>query len=90
MLHISEKKLDVFFADINKSESDFSPTTMYEDYAVTDRLFHWQSQSQTSETSSVGQRYVALPIAHDKAKPFAGMSEAVRLVMVNQPRRIRL
>ena len=58
VLHVPERKLDVFFADINKSEIDFSPTTMYEDYAVTDRLFHWQSQSQTSETSPVGMRYI--------------------------------
>lgn len=58
VLHLAEKKMDVFFADINKSESDFSPTTMYEDYAITDRLFHWQSQSQTSDTSNVGRRYI--------------------------------
>ena len=47
VLHVEDRKLDVFFADINKSEDDFSPTTMYEDYAITDRLFHWQSQSNT-------------------------------------------
>ena len=58
VLHVPGRKLDVFFADINKSEADFSPTTMYEDYAVTDRLFHWQSQSQTSEDSKVGLRYI--------------------------------
>ena len=58
VLHVAERKLDVFFADINKSESDFSPTTMYEDYAITDRLFHWQSQSQTRDTSPVGVRYI--------------------------------
>jgi len=57
-LHVVDRKLDVFFADINKSESDFSPTTMYEDYAITDKLFHWQSQSQTSDTSPVGRRYI--------------------------------
>ena len=57
-LHVPGRKLDVFFADINKSEADFSPTTMYEDFAVTDRLFHWQSQSQTSEDSQVGLRYI--------------------------------
>jgi hypothetical protein len=57
-LHVADRKLDVFFADINKSESDFSPTTMYEDYAITDKLFHWQSQSQTSDTSPVGRRYI--------------------------------
>ena len=58
VLHVPDRQLDVFFADINKSETDFSPTTMYEDYAITDRLFHWQSQSQTSDTSPVGNRYI--------------------------------
>jgi superfamily II DNA or RNA helicase/HKD family nuclease len=58
VLHVPERKLDVFFADINKSEADFTPTTMYEDYAITDKLFHWQSQSQTSDTSPVGKRYI--------------------------------
>lgn len=58
VLHVPERQLDVFFADINKSEADFSPTTMYDDFALTDRLFHWQSQSGTSDTSSVGQRYI--------------------------------
>ena len=58
VLHVVERSLDVFFADINKSEADFSPTTMYEDYAITDSLFHWQSQSQTSCTSPVGKRYI--------------------------------
>ncbi len=58
VLHVPDRKLDIFFADINKSEVDFSPTTMYEDYAITDRLFHWQSQSQTSDKSPVGKRYI--------------------------------
>ena len=34
---------------MNKSEKDFSPSTMYEDYAINDKLFHWQSQSQDSK-----------------------------------------
>lgn len=58
VLHVPDRKLDVFFADINKSENDFSPTTMYEDYAITDKLFHWQSQSNTGDTSPVGRRYI--------------------------------
>ena len=53
VLHVPDRNLDVFFADINKSENDFSPTTMYEDYAITDKLFHWQSQSNTGETPPV-------------------------------------
>jgi len=31
---------------------------MYDDYAITDKLFHWQSQSKTSDTSPVGERYI--------------------------------
>ncbi len=58
VVHVPEKKLDIFFADINKSEADFSPTTMYEDYAMSDRRFHWQSQSNTSDESPTGRRYI--------------------------------
>jgi len=58
VLHIPERKLDLFFADINKAESDFSPTTMYEDYAISDCLFHWQSQSATSDSTKTGLRYI--------------------------------
>lgn len=35
-----------------------SPTTMYEDYLISHDLFHWQSQSNTSEQSPTGQRYI--------------------------------
>ncbi len=56
--HAPIRKLDLFFADINKSEQDFNPTTMYDDYAVTDRLFHWQSQSGVHESTPTGRRYI--------------------------------
>lgn len=29
---------------LNKSEKDFSPTTMYNDSVVSETQFHWQSQ----------------------------------------------
>jgi len=58
VLHIQERKIDAFFVTIEKSEAEFSPTTMYEDYAVTEWLFHWQSQSTTSEESPTGKRYI--------------------------------
>jgi hypothetical protein len=31
---------------------------MYNDYSINEWLFHWQSQSTTSETSVTGQRYI--------------------------------
>lgn len=42
----------------NKAEKDYSPTTMYEDYSINEVLFHWQSQSTTSQSSTTGQRYM--------------------------------
>lgn len=53
-----DKKTDIFFINLNKSEKDFSPSTMYEDYAINDKLFHWQSQSQDRQASAKIQRYI--------------------------------
>jgi len=58
VVYFGEKKLDVFFITLNKSEKFFSTSTMYHDYAINDTLFHWQSQSTTSESSPTGQRYI--------------------------------
>ena len=55
---LPEQKLDVFFVTLNKSDKDYSPTTMYNDYSINERLFHWQSQSTTAEHSPTGQRYI--------------------------------
>jgi hypothetical protein len=32
VMHMRERKLDVFFVTLQKSEDEYSPTTMYEDY----------------------------------------------------------
>jgi superfamily II DNA or RNA helicase/HKD family nuclease len=58
VLHVPELDSDIFFVTLNKTERDYSPTTMYEDYAISEDLFHWQSQSTTSELSNTGQRYI--------------------------------
>ncbi|MEQ9460449.1 MAG: DUF3427 domain-containing protein [Phycisphaeraceae bacterium] len=58
VLHLPEKRVDAFFVTLQKTEDAYSPTTMYEDYAISDRLFHWQSQSTTSAESKTGQRYL--------------------------------
>ncbi len=55
--YLRDKKTDLFFITLNKSDKDYSPTTMYQDYSINDSLFHWQSQSTTSDTSPTGQRY---------------------------------
>lgn len=56
--YFDDKKADIFFITLNKSDKDFSPSTLYEDYAINERLFHWQTQSRTSEASPTAQRYI--------------------------------
>ncbi|MCO6456689.1 MAG: DUF3427 domain-containing protein [Pirellulaceae bacterium] len=58
VLHLPESKVDAFFVTLQKSEADYSPTTMYEDYLISHQQFHWQSQSNTSVESPTGQRYI--------------------------------
>lgn len=55
---LPDKNVDLFFITLNKSDKDYSPTTMYNDYSISDELFHWQSQSTTSASSPTGQRYI--------------------------------
>jgi hypothetical protein len=58
VLSSKETGIDAFFVTLTKSEADYSPTTMYRDYAISPTLFHWESQSTTSVTSATGQRYI--------------------------------
>lgn len=55
---LEDKKLDVFLITLNKSDKEYSPTTMYNDYSISETLFHWQSQSTTSADSPTGLRYI--------------------------------
>jgi len=58
VLRSTEWNLDAFLITLKKSDTDFSPTTMYRDYAISPELFHWESQSTTSVESPTGQRYL--------------------------------
>ncbi|MDN5600397.1 MAG: DUF3427 domain-containing protein, partial [Brachybacterium sp.] len=48
---------DALLVTLKKSEADYSPTTMYRDYAINQHYFHWESQSTTSPESATGRRY---------------------------------
>lgn len=49
---------DLFFVTLEKSERDYSPSTLYKDYAISIDQFHWESQSATTQRSLTGQRYI--------------------------------
>lgn len=58
VLHLPTILADAFLFTLHKTEKQYSPTTMYQDYAINERLFHWQSQSTTSADSPTGRRYI--------------------------------
>jgi superfamily II DNA or RNA helicase/HKD family nuclease len=58
VLYVPELNVDAFFVTLQKSEADYSPTTLYRDYPISTTLFHWESQSTTSVASTTGQRYL--------------------------------
>ena len=58
MLFSAAANADALLVTLHKSESDYSPTTMYQDYAISQDLFHWESQSGTTVASPTGQRYL--------------------------------
>jgi hypothetical protein len=49
---------EALFVTLKKSEKEYSPTTLYDDYAINEYLFHWQSQNATSPESPKGLSYI--------------------------------
>lgn len=54
----SQTSTDALFVTLNKDEAVHSPNTLYKDYAISPRLFHWESQNATAPTSPTGKRYL--------------------------------
>lgn len=57
VFNIDELNAELFFVTLNKSDKDFSPSTMYDDYVVSENQFHWKSQN-TDTHQGRGKRYV--------------------------------
>jgi len=57
VFNIDELNAELFFVTLNKSEKDFSASTMYDDYVVSENQFHWKSQN-TDTHSGRGRRFV--------------------------------
>ncbi|TXC76928.1 DEAD/DEAH box helicase [Luteibaculum oceani] len=49
---------ELLFINLIKSEENFSPTTMYDDYAINETLFHWQSQNSAGPNTPKGISYI--------------------------------
>ena len=58
ILWVPQAESDVFFVDLRKAERDYSPTTMYRDYAISPDLFHWESQTRQRPGQPAIERYI--------------------------------
>lgn len=55
------RKFAMVFVTINKSDKEYSPSTRYEDYAISASQFHWQSMNGVRIDSEEGQRIINQP-----------------------------
>ena len=55
---LKEQNIELMFVTLDKNEKQFSPTTMYHDYAINEHLFHWQSQNSARPDKGRGLEYI--------------------------------
>lgn len=55
---LADQNIELLFVTLNKTEQHFSPTTRYHDYAVSESLFHWQSQNSARPDRGRGLSYI--------------------------------
>lgn len=53
-----DTRTDALLITLQKAAHEFSPNTMYRDFAQSPQLFHWESQNTTAVASQTGQRYL--------------------------------
>ena len=78
-----DNQTELLWVTLNKSDKDFSPSTQYEDYAINEKLFQWQSQNSASHDNA-GCRYVLqlqnhqqfLLFVREQKKDAYGLTEA--------------
>jgi superfamily II DNA or RNA helicase/HKD family nuclease len=103
VLHFREIKAYALLVTFQKTEREFSPSTMYADYPISRELMHWESQSNTSQSSQTGRNltehldcgYTILVFARDRKKrngwavPFTFLGPA-KIVSYESERPIRV
>src|SRR5437667_417879 len=58
LLHSPERKIYAVLVTFQKTEREFSPSTMYADYPISRELLHWESPSNTAQTQETGQNLI--------------------------------
>ena len=76
VFHFPEFKTYVLLVTFQKTEKEFSPSTMYADYPISRELMHWESQANTAQHHTDGRNlihhqergYTILVFARDQKK----------------------
>lgn len=58
IIHLPKVKAYGVMITFQKTEKEFSPTTMYADYPISRELLHWESQSNTRQNTNTGQNLI--------------------------------
>jgi superfamily II DNA or RNA helicase len=58
IFHFAEIKAYALLVTFQKTEREFSPSTMYADYPISRELMHWESQAPTAQNSKTGQNLI--------------------------------
>lgn len=56
--HFAEIKTYALLVTFQKTEKEFSPSTMYADYPISRELLHWESQANTAQHHTDGQNLI--------------------------------
>lgn len=76
VLHFAKVRAYALLVTFQKTEKEFSPSTMYADYPISRELLHWESQANTAQHHNDGQNlihhqsrgYTILVFARDQKK----------------------
>lgn len=58
IVNLESKNTELLLVTLEKTEENYSPTTMYNDYAVSEKIFHWQSQNSAKPETGKGLSYI--------------------------------
>ncbi|HEV7381789.1 MAG TPA: DUF3427 domain-containing protein [Dyadobacter sp.] len=56
--NLGSKNTELLFVTLEKTEQNYSPTTLYDDYAISETIFHWQSQNTARPETGKGLSYI--------------------------------
>jgi len=98
VIHFQECKAYALLVTFQKTDREFSPSTMYADYPINRELLHWESQANTAQHHTDGQNlihheehgYTVLVFARDRKKrngvtvPFTYLGPVTRVSYENE------